>query len=95
MDDLVELTLMYDFYGELLTGKQRRVFELYYMENHSLNEIAENHGISRQAVSELLGRVKAKLMEYEKKVGYLAFYQKLSTAVQAESSVPASIRELL
>ena len=76
MDDVLELTLLYDFYGELLTKKQRQIFEQYYMNDYSLNEVAQNCAVSRQAVSELLARVKRKLRDYEKKVGYMAFYKK-------------------
>ncbi|MDR1704596.1 MAG: DNA-binding protein [Clostridiales bacterium] len=74
MDDVLELTMLYDFYGELLTSKQRKVFEQYYMNDYSLNEVAENCSVSRQAVSELLARVKRRLRDYEKKVGFVAFY---------------------
>ena len=79
-DDLLEanfeITLLYDFYGELLTKKQRDFFELYYMENLSINEIAKNGNISRQAVWEQILRVKDKLVSYEAKIGYLDFYKK-------------------
>ena len=98
MDDLLELTMAYDFYGGLLTDNQRQVFEMYYMDNHSLGEIAENQGISRQAVFHLLTRVKKKLMNYEKKVGYMAFYrkhEKFAEKIKADPSVPGYVKEML
>ena len=46
MDNLVELTMAFDFYGDLLTLRQRRIFELYYMDDYSLQEIADNFRIT-------------------------------------------------
>ena len=95
MDDLLEMTMLYDFYGELLTKKQRSMFELYYMENHSLGEIAKNQGVSRQAVFDGLKKVKAKLFDWEKKVGYMAFYEKfkkLAAEVQEDPAVSAKLK---
>jgi predicted DNA-binding protein YlxM (UPF0122 family) len=89
--------MIYDFYGGLLTDNQRQVFEMYYMDNHSLGEIAENQGISRQAVSDLLSRVKKKLLDYEEKVGFMAFYagyKDIAEKIKGEPAVPASIKEL-
>ena len=48
------MTMLYDFYGELLTDRQREFFDLYYNEDLSLAEIAENAGISRQGVRDVL-----------------------------------------
>jgi predicted DNA-binding protein YlxM (UPF0122 family) len=48
MDKTVYMTMLFDFYGELLTAKQKEYFNLYYNENLSLAEIAEAEGISRQ-----------------------------------------------
>lgn len=67
--NILELTLLYDFYGELLTKKQRAMFELHYLNDFSLNETAENFSVSRQAVFDILKRVKATLFDYEKKLG--------------------------
>lgn len=101
MDDVLELTLLYDFYGELLTQKQRQMFEEYYMDDYSLQEVAENFGVSRQAVSELLARVKRKLYGYEKKIGYIVFHQECKSFVSdlrenhPDIEIPRSINELL
>lgn len=51
----LELSLLFDYYGELLTDKQRTCFELYYNQDYSLGEIAGEAGISRQAVYDTLG----------------------------------------
>lgn len=70
MDDKTyELTLLYDFYGELLTGTQREYFEYYYSDDLSLREIANLKGISPQGVRAVLVRCEALLREYEEKTG--------------------------
>ena len=98
MDDLLELTKAFDFYGDLLTVKQRRIFELYYMFDYSLQEIAENFSITRQAVSDQLAKAKEKLMRYEDRVGYIMFYErleKLAAKIHAEPDVPEHLKQAL
>jgi Uncharacterized protein conserved in bacteria len=50
------MTMLYDFYGELLTDRQKEFFDLYYNDDLSLSEIAENAGISRQGVRDVIVR---------------------------------------
>ena len=57
MEDIVKESLLFDFYGNLLTEKMRRVTELYNEDNLSLAEIAEQEGISRAAVSQLMKKL--------------------------------------
>ena len=52
--DALTMTLLYDYYGELLTEKQRQLFDLYYNQDYSLSEIAQTAGISRQGVHDTL-----------------------------------------
>lgn len=66
MDELNYLTSLYDYYKDLLTEKQRNYFEEYYFENLLMDEIAENNGVSKNAVSKSLIEAKEKLEEYEK-----------------------------
>ena len=61
----IELTILYDYYGELLTSKQQMYFEDYYFNNLSLQEIAENYNISRNAVYNSLKEIEKKLIHYE------------------------------
>ena len=61
----IELTILYDYYGELLTKKQQVYFEDYYFNNLSLQEIAENYSISRNAVYNSLKEIEKKLIHYE------------------------------
>ena len=63
------MTMLYDFYGELLTDRQKEFFDLYYNEDLSLGEIAENNGISRQGVHDNLARTEALLRNMEAKTG--------------------------
>ena len=70
---MVELTILYDYYGELLTDKQRLYFEDYYFNDLSLQEIAENNDISRNAVHKSLKDIVSKLNYYEEK---LKLYEK-------------------
>ena len=59
---------LWDCYGALLTEHQREVFELYYMYDLSLTEIAEQNGCSKQSVSDTLSKARALLEEYEEKL---------------------------
>lgn len=69
MDKFGRLALLYDFYGQLLTPKQREILELYYEQNLSLGEIAGDLTVSRQAVHDILRRCEKTLENYEQKLG--------------------------
>lgn len=69
------ISLLYDFYGELLKGSQQQVIELYVNEDLSLSEVAEIMNISRQGVRDSLHRAQLKLSEYEARLGLLKAYQ--------------------
>ncbi len=77
MEKIVEQGLLYDFYGALLTGHQQRIYEEAVYENLSLNEIAEQEGISRQAVHDLIRRTTRQMQQYEDKLGMIRRFQKL------------------
>jgi len=66
MEKEVYLTILYDYYGELLSDKNREYFENYYFLNLSLGEIAENLGVSRNAIHKQLKLIEDKLINYEK-----------------------------
>ncbi|NPV25889.1 MAG: putative DNA-binding protein [Firmicutes bacterium] len=72
MEKVSRMALLQDFYGQLLTDKQRQVMELYYDHDLSLGEIAEEYGTSRQAVYDLIRRAEKTLEEYEAKLGLIA-----------------------
>ena len=68
MEKIVEQGLLYDFYGELLTDHQRHVYEDVVFKDMSLSEIAEEQGISRQGVHDLINRCDRILAGYEEKL---------------------------
>ncbi len=67
--EVAELTLLYDYYGDLLTQRQRECFELRYNQDLSLGEIGQELGISRQAAHDNLTRTEALLKNMEAKTG--------------------------
>jgi len=77
----VEMCLLFDFYGEILTEKQQELFDLYYNEDMSLAEISENIGITRQGVRDAIVRAEATLTEMEQKIGLVARYGKIQSAL--------------
>ncbi len=68
IERIVEQSLLYDFYGELLTEHQRQVYEACVFDDYSLSEVAKEEGISRQGVHDLLKRCNKTLEEYEAKL---------------------------
>lgn len=67
--DALEMTLLYDYYGELLTERQRSCLDLRYNQDLSLGEIAQELGVSRQGVYDNLSRAEALLHNMEEKTG--------------------------
>lgn len=71
MEKNVQISLLLDTYGKLLTEKQYELLEDYYNNDLSLSEIAENQNITRQAVRDNLKKGENKLFEYEEKLGFM------------------------
>lgn len=65
VEEIVELSLLYDFYGELLNSHKKTIFEEYVLNDLSLTEIADMEGISRQGVHDIVKRCTKQLREYE------------------------------
>ncbi len=78
-----EMTILFDFYGDILTEKQKELFDLYYNEDLSLAEIAEHVGISRQGVRDGIIRAEAIITDFEKKLGLAAKFGRLSENVRS------------
>ena len=71
LDTIAQASLLYDFYGALLTDKQREVMELYHEENYSIVEIADELGVTKQAIHENLRKSEKILRSYEEKLGLM------------------------
>lgn len=78
MRDKLKMSLLLDFYGGLLTEKQRDISELYYNGDYSLSEIADDLHISRQGVRDSLVRAEATLTELEEKIGFAGKYNEIA-----------------
>ncbi len=76
------MALLFDFYGELLTEKQRMLFDQYYNQDYSLGEIAENEGISRQGVHDAIARAEQSLRNFEARTGCVARHRRTQAALE-------------
>lgn len=90
LDKALEAHQLYDWYGSLLTERQRRIVEMRYFEDLSLAEIGEALGISRQAVNDTVRRTELQFQEYEEKLGLLSRFRERQQALR---SVEAQLRE--
>lgn len=77
----LEISVLLDFYGEMLTNKQRDFLDLYYNEDLSLSEIAENEGITRQGVRDSIKRAEAQLFDMEEKLQLAKRFSDLKDAL--------------
>lgn len=71
MEKNVEISILYQLYGNLLSQKQFEFIDDYYNNDLSLSEIAENHNITRQAVRDIIKKGEKKLFEYEEKLMFM------------------------
>lgn len=90
----IDLVLLFDFYGKMLTEKQREFFDLYYNEDLSLSEIAENEGITRQGVRDSIVRAENLLMEFEGKLGLFQRYGKIDTGLSDLLNDAVELRQI-
>ena len=89
--DAVEIVLLYDYYGDLLTDRQKECFEMRYYQDLSLGEIGEELGISRQGVHDNITRAEAHLQKMEAKTGCVRRYLQSRQAMQ---TILASVKNL-
>lgn len=92
IESIAENSLLYDFYGQLLSKRQREVMALYHEENLSLSEIAEEFEISRQAVHDTLKKAEQALGDYESKLGLVG---KLLASKKAISDIDERIDTMI
>lgn len=94
MERHIEVSILWQIYGKLLTEKQYKVLNDYYNEDLSLSEIAQNNDISRQAVRDLIKKGEAKLFEYEKVLGIMKNTQKNEQTLQTVLAQLSKISEV-
>ena len=75
MDKIIERGLLFDFYGELLTDHQQKIYSEAVFNDLSLSELSEEEGISRQGIHDLIKRCDKSLQEYEEKLGLIKRFQ--------------------
>jgi len=71
MDETLKKTMLFDFFGEMLTEKQQEYYDLYHNEDLSLSEIAEGAGISKQGVYDIVTRAEKTLLKFEQRTGVI------------------------
>lgn len=86
------MALLFDFYGEMLTERQKEFYDLYYNEDLSLTEIAENYNMSRQGVRDAIVRAEATLEELEEKTGIIRRFQERAAQLKELSDVAKAAR---
>lgn len=91
--DTVEMLLLFDYYGDMLTERQRMCLDLRYNQDLSLTEIAEELGVSRQGVHDNIIRAEAHLQKMEAKTGCVRRYLQSRAAMETILSAVASLEE--
>lgn len=92
IEKMIEISLLFDFYGQLLTAKQQELLKLYHEDNYSLSEIAEEFGITRQGVHDAVKKAEKALHEYEKKLGLIC---KFTATEEAVAEIDAEIDRIM
>lgn len=77
------MAMLFDFYGDLLTERQKEFYDLYYNEDLSLAEIAENYGISRQGVRDVIVRAEATMTDIEDKTHLIRRFYRMQEELTA------------
>lgn len=93
-NQVYRMSMLFDFYGELLTDRQREFFDLYYNDDLSLAEIAENAGISRQGVRDIIVRAEGVMQEVEDKTGLIRRFETSRTHLIAIRNAAAEIQAI-
>ena len=88
------MTMLYDFYGEVLTPRQKEFFDLYYNEDLSLGEIAENYGVTRQAVRDIVTRAEGTMTELEDKTHLIRRFREQQEQLKELSVLADKLQKL-
>lgn len=89
----LNISLLLDFYGSMLTEKQRQMVEYYYNDDLSLSEIAENEGITRQGVRDAVKRAEGQLREMEQRLGLAKRFRDMTDGLEKIGAAAAGIRD--
>ncbi len=89
----MKISFLLDFYGDMLTDKQREVVELYYNDDLSLAEIAQNAGITRQGVRDAIKRAEAQLLEMEDRLGFARRFRETRAGLETIHEAAGRIKE--
>ena len=89
----LDMILLLDFYGDMLTEKQRDFISFYYNDDLSLAEIAENVGITRQGVRDAIKRAESQLIEMEERVGFVSRFETIKSGLSKISEKAGRINE--
>lgn len=96
MKDSIYLCTLFDYYGDLLTDKQKEYFRDYYFDNLSLSEISENNNISRNAVHKTLKEAEEKLLYYEQVLQLLNKSNKIKEIIrEVDDNIKEEINKLI
>jgi len=90
----LEVVLLLDFYGDMLTNKQRDFLGYYYNDDLSLSEIAENEGITRQGVRDSIKRAEAQLFEMEERLGLAKRFEQVRQGLEDIRSAAEVINQV-
>ena len=82
MEKIVEIAVLFDYYGKLLSDKQYNVIDQHCNEDLSLKEIAELNGISKQGISDILSRAEKKLRFYEDELKLISKFDKVNSSLK-------------
>jgi len=93
VEKIVEQTLLYDFYGELLTEHQKGIYEEVVLNDYSFSEVAQEYGISRQGVHDMVKRCNKILTGYEEKLHLIEKFLKTKEMVSEINWLAAQFQE--
>lgn len=90
----VKVGLLFDYYGQFLTAKQRDVMHLYFENDYSLSEIAQELGVSRQAVHDMIKKARKSLEECEERLGLVLKVSEKDEAIKKIGKITEEIRKM-
>ena len=90
----VKVGLLFDYYGQFLTAKQRDVMHLYFENDYSLSEIAQVLGVSRQAVHDMIKKARKSLEECEERLGLVLKVSEKDEAIKKIGKITEEIRKM-